>query len=281
MRIIARTTLVAVLAAAVALSATQASAVPASDTGAVVERALAARGPDQAGPARPAVDARSDAKSVTVSGDGVSHTVTAVDRRNSEVRRLADGGQVITVLRHGTTARYDVTPQPGWTLQPSGAGFLITHPGTDETGVIEAPWAIDANGKQIRTWYTAEGNQLVQHVDATGARYPLTLDPKLTYGRGVYLNMWGHEVQAALAALIAMGGGAAYITCQGLSKLPGGVKKVLDVVCKVSGAAAAVTIRNILQTLKSLKDIKAWDCYQKRIVPNQGSWKIVNGKNCS
>lgn len=277
MRIIARSTLVAVLAAAVALSATQASAVTATDTAAVVERALAARGPDQISAARPSVDARTDAKSVTVADQGVSHTITAVDRRNSEVRRLADGGQVLTVLRNGTSARYDVSLQPGWKLQQSGAGFLVTRPGTDLTGVIEAPWAVDANGKQVRTWYVAEGNQLVQHVDATGARYPLTLDPKLTFGRGMYLNLLGAEVQLILGAMIAIGGGAAYLTCKGITKLKGKIKEAADLICKF---APTISLGAIFNTLKSLGEINAVACYQKRIVPNQGNWKIVDGKNC-
>ena len=49
-------------------------------------------------------------------------------------------------------------------------GFLM--------GVFKAPWAKDANGKEIETYYTLEGNSIVQHVnfDKTCA-FPIIADP--------------------------------------------------------------------------------------------------------
>jgi hypothetical protein len=143
--------------------------------------------------------------------------------------------------------------------------------------VIDAPWAIDADGKQTPTWYTADGNRLVQHVDPTGARYPLTLDPKLTFGRGIYLNLTGAEAQLVLGAMIAIGGGAAYLTCKGVTKLKGKIKEAADLICKV---APGISLGGIFNSIKSLGQLDSVACYQKRIVPNQGNWKIVEGKNC-
>ncbi|WBQ04897.1 hypothetical protein [Kribbella sp. CA-293567] len=266
---------------AVCLAGSQLAAATEQSTGSVVQRALDRRGPEPTGPARPTVDVQAQAKSLTVSAAGTSHTITPTDRRNSVVRALPDGGQVITVLRRGDSTQYDLSLAPGWQLTRSGAGFLITKPGTELTGVIQAPWAIDAAGRSLRTWYeTTSANRLVQHVDTTGARYPIAMDPKLTYGRGVYLNLTGVEVQGILSVIIGGGGVITYISCQGVAKLPVQLKKVVQVLCKVTGAAAAVTIRSILDALKSLGEIDSFACYQKRIVPNQGEWGIVNGKNC-
>jgi hypothetical protein len=248
------------------------------DTASVVGKALADRGPEAIGPARPAVEVRDATKSVTVSSAGVSHTISAKDRRNSIVRALPDGGQVITVLRSGDSARYELGLAAGWRLEQAGAGYQLTKAGTDLVGVVEAPWAVDANGRALKTWYQASaGNELVQHVDTAGARYPITTDPKLTYGRGIYLNMMGAEVQLTLAALIAAGGGAAYITCKGIAKLPGAVQKIVKVICDI---APAISLKGLFDTIKSLGQLQANSCYQKRIVPNNGKWKIVDQKNC-
>lgn len=278
---IIRYVIVAAVAFAVTATGIQAAAAAPRGTGQVVRRALEVRGPEAVGQARPGVRTDDGAKSVSVAAGGVTHTIAATDRRNSEVRRLADGGQVITVLRHGDSIRYDVTLAPGWTLQKAGAGLLITKPGTDLVGTVAAPWAIDAAGRSLHTWYEATpGNRLVQRVDTAGASYPITADPRLTFGRGIYLNLSGVEVQGMLAFLIAGGGAAAYLSCKGLAKLPSEVKKVVELLCKVPAVAAAATIKNVLNALKSLGEINAYACYQKRIVPNQGNWKIVDGKNC-
>ena len=37
--------------------------------------------------------------------------------------------------------------------------------------------ARDADGRALRTWMTSDGRQLLLHVDARGARFPLTVDP--------------------------------------------------------------------------------------------------------
>lgn len=276
MRII-RGTIAAAATFAVILAGSQAAEAGVPDTASVVGQALAARGPEATGLARPDVQVRDEARSVTVSSGSVAHTITAADRRNSVVRGLADGGQVITVLRSGSTARYELGLAPGWQLHQAGAGYQITKPGTDLVGVVEAPWAVDATGKALKTWYETSGRELVQHVDTTGARYPITMDPKLTYGRGIYLNLTGAEVQGLLAAMIAVGGGAAYITCKGIAKLPAAIAKIAKVACDV---APALSIGSIFAALKSLGAIDSFACYQKRIVPNNGNWKIVNGKNC-
>lgn len=46
-------------------------------------------------------------------------------------------------------------------------------------GVLDAPWAVDADGRDVETWYTVEGASVVQHVaHGEGSAYPITADPK-------------------------------------------------------------------------------------------------------
>lgn len=65
---------------------------------------------------------------------------------------------------------------------------------TSSIGLIDAPWAIDANGTNVPTHYTVDENRLTQHVDHSGNfAYPVTADPKITntwWNRTVYYNRY-------------------------------------------------------------------------------------------
>lgn len=43
--------------------------------------------------------------------------------------------------------------------------------------LIAKPWAKDANGKDLKTWYTIAGNNLRQNIDLNGAVFPVVADP--------------------------------------------------------------------------------------------------------
>jgi hypothetical protein len=62
----------------------------------------------------------------------------------------------------------------GVTVSDSEGNFVNT---------ILAPWAKDANGKNIPTGCTTSGNVVTQHVDTKGAAFPVVADPQ--YGCGV------------------------------------------------------------------------------------------------
>jgi len=58
---------------------------------------------------------------------------------------------------------------------------------------LDTPWAHDANGRQLPTSYTVEpgSNVVTQHVNTTGAAFPVTADPSTGCGIGwcsVYFN---------------------------------------------------------------------------------------------
>lgn len=44
-------------------------------------------------------------------------------------------------------------------------------------GVFPMPWAVDSDGKDVRTWFEVTSQGLVQHVDHEGAAYPVVADP--------------------------------------------------------------------------------------------------------
>jgi hypothetical protein len=53
---------------------------------------------------------------------------------------------------------------------------------------IASPWAIDADGAEVRTWYELQGTTVVQHVDHAGARHPVVADPSVSIGWKLYVT---------------------------------------------------------------------------------------------
>jgi hypothetical protein len=75
-------------------------------------------------------------------------------------------------------------------LQPDGSVAISDSAGVP-TGGIAAPWAYDANGTPVPTWYEIDGSDLIQHVAHVGAgfAYPIVADPTLTW------QGWGYSIK--------------------------------------------------------------------------------------
>ncbi len=79
-----------------------------------------------------------------------------------------------------TAYRFDNAIPAGHAATISASGSVtITDTAGATTGVIAAPWALDANGVDVPTHYTIDGTTLTQTVDhlGTGIAYPITADP--------------------------------------------------------------------------------------------------------
>jgi hypothetical protein len=61
-------------------------------------------------------------------------------------------------------------------LTADGQGALLRDAGGDELSYGDLS-ARDADGRALRTWITSDGRQLLLHVDARSARFPLAVDP--------------------------------------------------------------------------------------------------------
>ena len=65
-------------------------------------------------------------------------------------------------------------------LSESDGLILVSDADTGElVNFLSAPWAVDANGDQLKTYYTIKGSTVTQHVDHAGAVYPVIADPRL------------------------------------------------------------------------------------------------------
>lgn len=161
-----------------------------------------------------------------------------------------DFGFVTGINNRGTNSSYVVLNTPD---APESHSFVISHGNevvnlalnadgtvtvTDGAGVFvnyfSAPWAIDASGRALATWYEVDGNVITQHINTNNARFPVIADPSAECGIGwcsVYFNRSEtHDI--ATARLAALGGAVA--ACS-----PGG--PLVVAVCTIGAAAIGAT----------------------------------------
>lgn len=115
----------------------------------------------------------------------------------------AQSGAILFRLRNAQAAPdLSVTidnPDGHLERQASGAVNIVDGTGA-VVGTISQPWARDAAGRALPTSFAVSGNTVTQHVDTTGAVYPVTADPKWTWGiitGTVYFNKHETSVIAA------------------------------------------------------------------------------------
>lgn len=94
-----------------------------------------------------------------------------------------------------TTVSYPLSLPAGAEVKALTDGsMVVTRKVTDpnrvvEVGTIAAPWAVDANGKNLPTSYSYDDGVLSQHVDLADAAYPVVADPYITFGFGTYVHL--------------------------------------------------------------------------------------------
>jgi hypothetical protein len=180
--------------------------------------------------------------------DGVAFGLTA---------ELTDGQREVTFP--------DVVPN-GFSIAVNADGSAQALTPTGELASdIKAPWARDAKGTSLRTWYEARGQDLVQHVDTKGAVYPIIADPWVTTGFWYtipvfYVEFSWSETWAIHNALKSSVGDAIDKAC-GL--IP---NKVYKAACKLILGVFKTDVKN---TVKAA--IAAKKCYKVRLPPSGGA----------
>lgn len=111
-------------------------------------------------------------------------------------------------------------------INPSGAGRF-------KVGEISPPWAVDTDGKYMPTEFEISGNVLKQNVSFNGASLPVIADPRITFGRGVYLNLNGVEMNAIRNV---------YGICMLNLRMHPLVATIIKAACNVGGSALAVAM---------------------------------------
>lgn len=100
------------------------------------------------------------------------------------VQATEDGG--VQILNIATTKvdshSFDVD-----TTVPEGSQWVATESGSLELreadgttiAAVDVPWAVDASGDQLPTYFSIEGGRITQHVDTRGAAFPVVSDPDI------------------------------------------------------------------------------------------------------
>jgi hypothetical protein len=167
-----------------------------------------------------------------VVADGVV-AYTGNDDSANAVQATEDGGvRMLTIIDNPnapTEYNYDVTlPDGGYITINSDGGATIFNGDDTLIAAVATPWAKDANGKVIETYFTTDGSTLTQHIIHTtdGIVYPVTADPLFTYawnGTWTFLsraettyaaNMSGYAVGIKFRSLPGILVGAAIITAE-------------------------------------------------------------------
>jgi hypothetical protein len=214
-----------------------------------------------------------------------SRTFATVARDTGAAVRIGDGTvQILSVMRSKaapTEQSYNIDLPAGTTLAPRDGGFDIVGADGAVAGTIASPWAVDATGRSLPTSYRLEGSTIVQRTDTSGAAFPVVADPKLTYGLGVYLNMWGSELRAyAIVAIAVLGTGVA-VSCTLLGNIPNAVLRSLAALACGAGAVNLTKVFQAMKTIYNSNAINNSSCYQIKIIPTGSSFKTVSSGNCS
>lgn len=119
-------------------------------------------------------------------GDGSASVVLVNPDSSVRIASVLDGEDSPTEIDYN----YD-----GLRLVQFDDGGVV---GYDENGALAVtvaiPWALDANGVSVDTWYTVDGSTLTQHVAhrVAGVAYPVVADP-VNYGGNFMYTQILHE----------------------------------------------------------------------------------------
>jgi hypothetical protein len=150
----------------------------------------------------------------------------------------ADGVQFLTLIENEdapTEFSYGVDVPTGGSIligEARGMAVVVDSDGSP-IAVVKAPWAKDARGKSVPTYFSTDGSTLTQHVDHSegSVHYPVVADPHFAwYWSGVVVTL-SHDEMGAVAA-----GGPTVMT--GLIGVPGIGWGAIAGVAWVAGSAA-------------------------------------------
>ena len=119
-----------------------------------------------------------------------------------------DGGMRALVVIDGPQAptefKFPMTvPEDASLVYSADGGVFVVSADSTVLAQVAAPWAFDASGKAIPTFYRINGKTLVQIVHHAGAVYPVVADPSIGFGWSIYLRLAPWEQKAAINAGIA------------------------------------------------------------------------------
>lgn len=165
------------------------------------------------------------------------------------------GVQFMKVFREGgdlETFEIDIAvPEDhGWKIQPDGSLRLVADDeGTDSPLlVVDAPWALDATGESLPTFYRTVGTSIEQIIDTSEATFPVIADPSVWW--------WTTHIAGCLAelALLTAAGAkvvAAFAKAEKIIKASKSLAKAYDKL----GKSMSKVIKSLVQYVKDKKKL--------------------------
>lgn len=163
-------------------------------------------------------------KGATISESG-QYTTAADPSVTYAVSHPGEGTTRFSAILDSTMAE-----NPRWTFEGGtqlmllNDGSVSVSDGENFLGGIDAPWAVDADGRSLPTRYEISGSTLTQIVDTTGAAFPVVADPTVQFF-GPYIQVHLNKAES-LAAITGFSACAAV-----LSKSKVSFAKLLQVAC--------------------------------------------------
>jgi len=117
------------------------------------------------------------------------------------VEATSDGVRLSTVINDaGAPSAYSYEFGEGVYPVVLADGSAVLQDRADEiVGVVATPWAVDAQGTPVNTYFEIDGRALVQVVVHAGAAYPVVADPSVSLGWKVYVRYSKSEVKAQVS----------------------------------------------------------------------------------
>jgi len=165
-------------------------------------------------PGAPAVLTERGDVVVPAENEGAELLIQEVD--TAPLSSLASGTRTLLVIGDRDVDplfRFDVdVPDGGRIEQDHASGATVVYKADGSiSSAFGLPWAYDADGQEVPTWYEVEGSTLLQYVDHLSAdfAYPVVADPVwfvpllLLAGRIIIKEVVSASVTAAVAAAVA------------------------------------------------------------------------------
>ncbi|WP_123929511.1 hypothetical protein [Corynebacterium choanae] len=92
---------------------------------------------------------------------------------------------IIPTADSATTRTFEVEMDGAVSLQiHKESGAIVVKLDESPVAIIKSPWAKDANGLDVPTYFSGEGNRFTQHVETSSGdyAYPITADPRFDWG---------------------------------------------------------------------------------------------------
>ena len=108
---------------------------------------------------------------------------------------------VISKADAPTNYTYDVSLPPGGYLAQAEDGSIGVFDANNVLlAAVDAPWAKDANGRDVPTHYVVDGSSITQVVDhgSPGIAYPIVADPSWTW------YPWGYAIKYTYSETLAI-----------------------------------------------------------------------------